>query len=343
MRWLNRKSFKAVAVGGAVVFALIQLVPVELVNNNPSTRGPLEAPPQVRAALQTACFDCHSNETRWPWYSRIAPSSWLTAHDVEDGRKAINLSEWGDRLEEDRQFDRESMWEQIELGDMPPKKYLLLHPEAVLSEEQKRAVEAWANADAALGDHDASELGDDANGAADGDATDPPSAEDTAGGAGGAGTADDSADTKADGDASAAAPSAGEDTASGNKPGAAADGPSAKPSKPPPAAKPVAPTKPSPATPSPPAPAPAKPSPPPPAVYDGPNPCRATSFGFSNVRSACEKGGSSKAKDLMKFLVKKGKDNGTSFKCSSCHQNQKTFEPKPNAKADFRKLLDATK
>ncbi len=77
--------------------------------------------------------------------------------------------------------------------------------------------------------------------------------------------------------------------------------------------------------------------------YDGPSPCRATSFKFSQVRASCEKGGVPKAKAVMKYWVKQGKSKGQSFKCSSCHDNQKTYTNKSNAVADLRKLLQAIK
>ena len=83
-------------VAALVVFGLIQLVPTGVSFTNPPVMSePKWDSPQTRALAQRACFDCHSNETAWPWYTHIAPVSWLTAHDVIDGRSRLNFSTWG--------------------------------------------------------------------------------------------------------------------------------------------------------------------------------------------------------------------------------------------------------
>src|ERR1700674_2739250 len=79
-----------------VLFGLIQLVPIGVsVTNPPVVSEPNWDSPQTRALAQRACFDCHSNETIWPWYSRVAPVSWLLASDVIQGRSRLNFSTWG--------------------------------------------------------------------------------------------------------------------------------------------------------------------------------------------------------------------------------------------------------
>src|SRR5579885_1507659 len=72
----------------------MQLVPVRIAN--PPSRGDVAAPPEVEQTLRRSCYDCHSNQTQWPWYTRIAPLSWLVAHDVNAGRRQINFSQWSD-------------------------------------------------------------------------------------------------------------------------------------------------------------------------------------------------------------------------------------------------------
>ena len=81
-------------VGGAlaVVLAGIQLVPVE--RTNPPVESEVAAPPAARAVLRRACYDCHSHETRGPWYAQVAPISWLVANDVQEGRRELNCSQW---------------------------------------------------------------------------------------------------------------------------------------------------------------------------------------------------------------------------------------------------------
>src|SRR5438874_1058331 len=85
-------KWSAIALG--TVLVAIQLVPVE--RTNPSATKPIEAPAEVTAVLRRSCYDCHSNETRWPWYAYVAPVSWLVADDVKDGRAKLNFSSWGD-------------------------------------------------------------------------------------------------------------------------------------------------------------------------------------------------------------------------------------------------------
>ena len=77
----------------AIVAIGIQLYPVA--RTNPPVTADFSGPAEVKAVLKTACYDCHSNETRWPWYSYVAPLSWLVTHDVEEGRAEFNLSAWG--------------------------------------------------------------------------------------------------------------------------------------------------------------------------------------------------------------------------------------------------------
>jgi hypothetical protein len=131
--------------GGLIVAAGvgIQFVPVEGVGNNPVERFALDAPPEVEAILRRSCMDCHSNETRWPWYSRLAPASWLVMRDVRKGRSRFNMSEWGDTDEEERATDKESSWDQVATGEMPPWFYIPMHPDARLSDADKALLKDW--------------------------------------------------------------------------------------------------------------------------------------------------------------------------------------------------------
>jgi len=124
-----------------VAVVLIQLVPVE--RTNPPVTGEVMAPDPVMEVLRNSCFDCHSNETFWPWYSRVAPVSWLVAEDVEEGRRHLNFSEWQSLTDEDRADAMEEIWEKIEDGAMPLPIYLRMHPEAVLTEPQRDVLLRW--------------------------------------------------------------------------------------------------------------------------------------------------------------------------------------------------------
>lgn len=131
------------AVLGVLVIA-IQLVPVE--RSNPPVETEVAAPAEVRAVLRRACYDCHSNETDWPWYAWVAPISWQVAHDVHEGREKFNFSTWN-RLEPRKQAKvQHEVWEEVSEGEMPPWFYLPVHPEARLSAEDRSVLQAWSAA-----------------------------------------------------------------------------------------------------------------------------------------------------------------------------------------------------
>lgn len=118
-------------IGGAVVlFLLLQLIPVDR-TNLPITQEIQWDSPETRALAQRACFDCHSNETVWPWYSYVAPISLRVADHVEHGRFHLNFSQWDGPNEE-----LDDVIETIEEGEMPLRDYLLLHPEARLTDAE---------------------------------------------------------------------------------------------------------------------------------------------------------------------------------------------------------------
>ena len=138
---------KILRVGLAVaVIALIgiQFVPVE--RDNPPVGKVIQAPDDVMAVLKESCWDCHSNETKWPWYSRIAPFSWEIAEEVEHGRKELNFSTFGSYSPGKKAHKIEEMWEEVEEGEMPPSKYLLLHSDAKLTDSDRNILKAWAMA-----------------------------------------------------------------------------------------------------------------------------------------------------------------------------------------------------
>lgn len=137
-------------IGGALlVLAVvgIQLVPVE--RPNPPVERVIRAPADVDSVLRRACWDCHSNQTEWPWYSHVAPISWYVAHDVEDGREHLDFTEWPEDPEEARDLIDE-IGEQVESGAMPPTSYRLMHPEARLDEETRQLLIDWSMASGGL-------------------------------------------------------------------------------------------------------------------------------------------------------------------------------------------------
>jgi hypothetical protein len=119
----------------------VQLVPAQRVN--PPSRGAVSAPPEVEATLKRACYDCHSNETVWPWYSHVAPVSWLVAHDVHHARKKMNFSEWGGYSAQRREDRLEEICEQVTNGEMPDRKYAIFHREARVTPQERDAICQW--------------------------------------------------------------------------------------------------------------------------------------------------------------------------------------------------------
>lgn len=129
------KYIKLIMIGGTILFIVIgigviaiQFIPVDR-TNPPVANEPVWNAPETRTLMEKACFDCHSNETKWPWYAQVAPISWYIARHVHQGRHKINYSEWNPNQK------NESV-KVILKGKMPPKSYLLMHPEARLTEAE---------------------------------------------------------------------------------------------------------------------------------------------------------------------------------------------------------------
>jgi cytochrome c len=102
------------------------------------------APDEIRNVLGRKCGDCHSNNTRWPLYGKIAPTSWFIEHDVREGRDHLNLSLWDQYSAENRIDLLSKMGSQIRQGKMPLRRYLLLHPEARLSDLERKLIQDWS-------------------------------------------------------------------------------------------------------------------------------------------------------------------------------------------------------
>jgi hypothetical protein len=138
-RW---KVVRWVVLGVVVVFMGIQFVPVD--RSNPRVTAEVPAPPEARAVLRRACYDCHSHETVWPWYSRVAPVSWLVVRDVHEGRKHLNFSTWDQYTTQQQVKNLKESWEEVAEGEMPPWFYLPVHRDAVLSAEDRAILRKWA-------------------------------------------------------------------------------------------------------------------------------------------------------------------------------------------------------
>jgi len=108
----------------------------------------LQVPDDVQKILKRSCFDCHSNHTIWPWYTNVSPVNWLVYDDVNTGRHKMNFSEWGKLSVSKQSTKLQNICDNIKDGDMPLPKYLLIHRDAVLSQQEKDILCKWADAQA---------------------------------------------------------------------------------------------------------------------------------------------------------------------------------------------------
>jgi len=134
----TRRVLRYVLLGGLALVLLIQLIPYGRDHTNPPVvQAAKWGNPRGEQLAEQSCYDCHSNLTKWRWYSNVAPVSWLIQHDVEDGRGVLNFSEWNRG-----QPDLGEVVDQVSSGEMPPVQYTLIHPSASLSSIEKQQLAA---------------------------------------------------------------------------------------------------------------------------------------------------------------------------------------------------------
>ena len=124
----------------AVLF-IINSIPVNM--SNPPVRSDIETPEKVKKILRESCYDCHSNETVWYWYTEYAPVSWLIAHDVNEGREYLNFSTWDKYSKTEKKELLADSIESINEGEMPMKIYELMHPDAKIDKEELKILTTW--------------------------------------------------------------------------------------------------------------------------------------------------------------------------------------------------------
>lgn len=141
------RIFKFIAVVLLVVFVGIQFIPT---NRNQSEEVPPtdfmvvnNVPREVKSILMVSCYDCHSNNTRYPWYHKVQPMSWYLEGHVEDGKEELNFSEFGSYSNRMQKAKLRSILSQVEDGEMPLSSYTLLHNEAKLTAEEKQILMKW--------------------------------------------------------------------------------------------------------------------------------------------------------------------------------------------------------
>ena len=141
------KRLKKIGLGLLVVLIILQFFRIDtsVPEFDPSQDfiTQTQAPETMQVILKKACYDCHSYESNYPWYSQIAPVSWWMKDHINEGREHLNFSVWGSYSEKRRNHKLEECWEELEEGEMPMESYLIMHGEAELSAEEKSSFVNW--------------------------------------------------------------------------------------------------------------------------------------------------------------------------------------------------------
>ncbi len=149
---MSRSRAGRIAARSAGTFAALllvaQLVPVD--RSNPPVKLEISAPPEIKVLLERSCYDCHSHETRWPWYAYVAPVSWWVVGHVQDARGDLNMTEWPGMDFERQQYHLGEMKEEVKLHNMPLPSYLLVHRDARLTDEERATIIYWIDEEVAL-------------------------------------------------------------------------------------------------------------------------------------------------------------------------------------------------
>ena len=144
------KAMKWSAIGLLVLFLGAQFVRPAKTNpvsdETMAIQFHVEMNQEVSAILSRACYDCHSNKTEWPWYSKVAPMSWLVISHVNDGRRHLNFSEWETYDRSEAVKNMQEIDEEVGIKAMPLSSYTLLHPEARLTDQERKLISNWARA-----------------------------------------------------------------------------------------------------------------------------------------------------------------------------------------------------
>ena len=127
-----------------MVLAFLMMQGVRVERTNPPVQSDISVKPDIKPILHKACYNCHSNETAWPWYSRVSPASWLIANDVRSGRQRLNFSEWGDYWIRVQSRKLDKVAQKVMGSEMPPWYYAMMQSDADLTPTDRGQVWAWA-------------------------------------------------------------------------------------------------------------------------------------------------------------------------------------------------------
>ncbi|MDF4203937.1 heme-binding domain-containing protein [Maribacter sp. SA7] len=141
------KVFKAIAWIALISFVVIQFFPTDRNESytTPTTDFMLvnKVPSKIENQLKVSCYDCHSNNTVYPWYSKVQPAAWFLEDHIKEGKEELNFNEWSDYSDRRKKSKLRSIIKQIESGEMPMDSYTLIHKDAILSENDKKVVIAF--------------------------------------------------------------------------------------------------------------------------------------------------------------------------------------------------------
>ncbi len=148
-----KKALKIVVIVLVVAFIAVQFYRPDRINPTIVQAETLEAttqvPENVAAVFKRSCNDCHTNETVYPWYSNISPVSWLLADHINEGRREMNFSVWNTYNAKKKAHKLDEICDQVTSGEMPHNQYLWIHRDAQLSDEDKKTLCDWAQAEKA--------------------------------------------------------------------------------------------------------------------------------------------------------------------------------------------------
>ncbi|MFL6229596.1 MAG: heme-binding domain-containing protein [Pyrinomonadaceae bacterium] len=146
-----RKILKWVVIVIALLFVVAQFVPTGMsnppVDQTRTVEARLHVTPEVESILARSCNDCHTQQTRYPWYSRVAPFSWLLANHIKEGRDHLNFSDWAGYDEEEQGILLQNICRITRRGAMPVNSYLYIHRDAKLSQADVQTLCNWTNAE----------------------------------------------------------------------------------------------------------------------------------------------------------------------------------------------------
>lgn len=146
---LKKITFKKILLFLGAVLVIAQFFRID--KKNPPLQAEheitaaMKVPAEIATILKTSCYDCHSNEVNYPWYTNVAPLSWWIKHHINEGREELNFSEWGTYKSRRKDKKLKECAEMIEAGEMPLSSYTLIHTETKLNSAQKAQLIAWFN------------------------------------------------------------------------------------------------------------------------------------------------------------------------------------------------------